>query len=89
MDTIRDSKQKRNEKGHGSAKPSHDNTIEPAMADDLKDLPEFDENNPEMKAWMEKEEARQKQSLATTTREDAIAFVDQLLAKQRSTSSEP
>lgn len=55
------------------------------MADDLEDLPEFDPANPEMKTWMEQEEKRQRENLANVSREEAIAFVDQLVTDKRGT----
>lgn len=83
MDIIRDLKLRRKRNEPGSEKRSPDNTStgteENEMAEDLRDLPEFDYENPEMKVWMEQEEARQRQTLANVKREDVVAFVDQLV----------
>src|SRR5258708_2299913 len=76
MDTIRETKRKKRKSGHGSAKPSQDNIIDADMPADLIDMPEFDENDPDMKAWMDEELARQRKFFEGVTHEEAMATMD-------------
>jgi hypothetical protein len=85
MDTTRDSKQKKKENAHGSEKPSQDNTFDADMPADLIDMPEFDENDPDMKAWMDGELERQRKFFAGTTHEEAMAAVDKIIAENGGT----
>ena len=94
MDTIRDQKQKKKESEPTLEKQSQDNITKDLgdkfyylngelieIADDLLDLPEFDYDNPEMKAWMDEEDAEFRRKFPNLTHEEAGKKIDRILAE--------
>ncbi len=97
MDTTRDQKSEKKRSARTSEKSSHDNTDQKIndvsytlddgrvvkMAPDLKDLPEFDWDDPNQKKWAEEQLEKWRKKHPTLTQEEMDRKIDEMLEAEK------